>query len=183
MYRRAADWVWPEIGFRRAWRYLYIRVQRIPGSPHNIACGLACGAAMSFTPFVGFHFVLSAIVAWILRGNILASAFGTAVGNPWTFPFIWLGIYKMGGILLDPDALEPLPERLSISYIFDHPLHVLLPMTVGCIPFVVASWLIVYGVGRIAVAKYHRARHRRRIAQKHRQHGTQVSNVKGDEKP
>ena len=123
------------------------------------------------------------MVAWVLRGNILASAFGTAVGNPWTFPFIWLGVYKLGSVILDAGALEPLPESLSISYIFDHPLHVLLPMTVGCIPFAVASWLIVYGVARIAVAKYHRAHRRRWIARQRNQDGSPVGDVRREEKP
>jgi hypothetical protein len=37
------------------------------------------------------HFVLSALLAYIARANIIASAIGTVVGNPWTFPFIWWG--------------------------------------------------------------------------------------------
>ena len=53
-----------------------------------------------FTPFVGFHFVLAAITAWIVRGNILASAIGTAAGNPWTFPFIWVSVLYTGRKIL-----------------------------------------------------------------------------------
>ncbi|MFR8207121.1 MAG: DUF2062 domain-containing protein [Alphaproteobacteria bacterium] len=34
---------------------------------------------------MGFHLLLAALTAWIIRGNILASALGTAAGNPWTF--------------------------------------------------------------------------------------------------
>ena len=43
--------------------------------------GFACGAAVSFTPFIGFHSALAALLAWSIGGNILASAIGTAVGH------------------------------------------------------------------------------------------------------
>ena len=33
------------------------------------------------------------LVAFVIRGNLIASMIGTAVGNPFTFPFIWLTIY------------------------------------------------------------------------------------------
>ena len=78
----------PRKGWRRGYLYLGKRVQRLPDSPHRIALGFACGVMASFTPFFGFHFVIAAALAFITRGNILASAIGTFVGNPLTFPFI-----------------------------------------------------------------------------------------------
>jgi uncharacterized protein (DUF2062 family) len=63
-------------------------VKRLPDTPHRIALGFACGAFSSFTPFFGFHFFLAAGLAWLLRGNVVASLIGTAVGNPLTFPLI-----------------------------------------------------------------------------------------------
>ena len=72
---------WPTIGWQRAWAYIMLRLARLPGSAYSIAGGFACGAAMSFTPFVGLHFVLSAILAWSIRANIIASVIGTTVGN------------------------------------------------------------------------------------------------------
>lgn len=93
---KTLSWIWPRRGVGPAFRYLQKRLVRIKGSPHAIAVGFASGAAVSFLPLPGLHFVLGAICAVILRGSIIASAVGTAIGNPWTFPFIWLGGYRLG---------------------------------------------------------------------------------------
>ena len=97
---RMRDYVWPRIGLRRAWRYLMHRMLRIDDTSYGIAAGLACGVAVSFTPFVGFHFVLAALLAWMIRANIIASALGTLVGNPWTLPFFYVFTYEVGKRIL-----------------------------------------------------------------------------------
>ena len=81
--------------------YINKRMRRLPDSPHRIALGFACGAFVSFSPFFGFHFFLAAGCAWLVRGNILASLFGTIIGNPFSFPLIsasslWLGRWILG---------------------------------------------------------------------------------------
>jgi len=96
---RASAIFWPKSGFRRAGLYLWRRVERIKGSPHAIAAGVASGAAVSFLPLPGLHFFLGAFLAWSLRGSIIASAIGTVVGNPWTFPVIWIAGYRIGAWL------------------------------------------------------------------------------------
>ena len=50
--------------------------------------GVSAGVFISFLPIPGFHFLLAALVAWCLAGNVVASALGTAFGNPLTFPVI-----------------------------------------------------------------------------------------------
>ena len=90
IHRKALAAVWPEMGWRRSSRYLMVRIGRLPGSGQAIAGGFAWGAAMSFTPFIGLHILLSAIGAWVSRCSIVAAVLGTIVGNPWTFPFIWI---------------------------------------------------------------------------------------------
>ena len=98
---RVREFFAPRKGFWRGLGYIGKRMRRLPDSPHRIALGFACGAFVSFSPFFTLHFLLAAAVAWVMRGNILASLFGTAVGNPLTFPFIsaaslWLGRWIMG---------------------------------------------------------------------------------------
>ncbi|QYX58272.1 DUF2062 domain-containing protein [Roseovarius sp. SCSIO 43702] len=80
--------VWPKGGWGRAIRYLNHRLFRLPDPPHRIARGIFVGVFITFTPFFGLHFVLSAILAWILRGNIVAALLATFVGNPPTFVLI-----------------------------------------------------------------------------------------------
>ena len=90
------SFVWPARGFRRLFSYLFQRIIRLPGTPTSIAVGFASGVAASFTPFLGFHFIIGGALAMLLRGNVLASAIGTFFGNPWTFILIWLADYEIG---------------------------------------------------------------------------------------
>ena len=90
------SFVWPARGFRRLFSYLFQRIIRLPGTPTSIAVGFASGVAASFTPFLGFHFIIGGALAMLFRGNVLASAIGTFFGNPWTFILIWLADYEIG---------------------------------------------------------------------------------------
>lgn len=100
-WTRIREFVAPRKGVFRGLDYIGKRMRRLPDSPHRIALGFACGAFTSFSPFFGFHFFVAAGCAWLVRGNILASLFGTIVGNPLSFPFIsasslWLGRWILG---------------------------------------------------------------------------------------
>lgn len=91
-----AEFFYPRSGWRRAIEYVKLRLKRLPDTPHKIAIGIACGVFVTFSPLFGFHFFVSALLAWILRGNILASLLATFVGNPITFPFIAAASYRTG---------------------------------------------------------------------------------------
>ena len=156
--QRTREFVWPRMGWLRAGTYIRHRVVRLAGSPYSIAAGLACGAAVSFTPFIGLHFVLGALIAWLIGGNLIASAIGTALGNPWTFPFIWWGTLRLGESILGSSRATNIPERISLHYIFDHPWAVLLPMTVGGLLVAAAVWIVVYFSTSYFVERYQRIR-------------------------
>ena len=114
---RLKGWLWPAMGWKRLGVYLLKRLVRLPGTPHNIACGFACGAAISFTPFIGLHIVLGMLLAWLLRGQMIAAVAGTVVGNPWTFPFIWLVTYKAGQIMLGSAEAAPWPAVTMFKHV------------------------------------------------------------------
>ena len=155
---RLRELVWPRRGLRRTSTYIAHRLRRLPGTPYRIAAGFACGAAVSFTPFIGLHFVLAMLTALAVRGNIIASAIGTIVGNPWTFPFIWAWLYLSGSWIIGAKSGQELPGDLTLSYIFDHPWDVLWPMTIGGIPTAVLAWVAFFLPARKMVAEYQRAR-------------------------
>ncbi len=161
MHKRAGAILWPRSGWRRSGAYVAHRLRRLPGTPYRIAAGFASGAAISFTPFIGLHFVLAALLALVVRGNLIAAAIGTAVGNPWTFPFIWLWTYSLGRWVLGGEALTALPENLSFQHIFENPLEVLLPMIVGGIPTALVAWFVFFWPLQRTVAGYQKARRRR----------------------
>ena len=159
---RVREFIWPRRGWGRVCSYFLHRVRRLPGSPYSIAAGLACGAAVSFTPFIGLHFFFAALIAWLIGGNLFASAIGTAVGNPWTFPFIWAFIYRVGIWMLGLEVAHTLPEGLSMSYIFEQPQALLLPMFLGSIPTGLVVWLLLFWPVKQVVGNYQSARQRRR---------------------
>jgi uncharacterized protein len=173
--QKTLSFLWPKRGLQRGWRYLWHRVTRISATPHTIALGVAIGAFVSFTPFMGLHFLIAALLALALGGNILASALGTAVGNPLTFPFIWLASYNLGAMLLGYRQRTrihiDLPDHM-LKLVFSEPGLVwrafwravdpyILPMLVGGIPLGLACGLAVYIIVRSAVAGYQRRRQAR----------------------
>jgi uncharacterized protein (DUF2062 family) len=156
---KVREFLWPSAGWRRAGHYMKHRLARIDGSPYAIAAGFASGAAVSFTPFVGFHFIFAAIIAWIVRGNILTSAIGTAVGNPWTFPFIWAASYNVGINLLGGTATNDLMGQLDKMFVnftivdlVNDPLNALgpfletifFPMLLGGTIIGASLWFFIY---------------------------------------
>ena len=160
---KARNLFWPRSGWRRATRYLAHRVRRIPGTPYAIAAGFACGAAISMTPFPGLHFLLAGVLAWVIGGSILASAIGTAVGNPWTFPFIWIWIFNLGSWILGSEHVLK-AEDITLDYLWDHPFDILVPMITGSVPTGVVTWLVFFWPIRRMVEGYQGHRRERMAA-------------------
>lgn len=153
--------------------YVMHRLSRLPGSGYSIACGFAFGSAISFTPFVGLHLVIAGALAWLFGGNVLAAWIGTLVGNPWTFPFIWLGIYKLGNWILkrNGDVTEEAPDFTDVfSEVWEAALSfdaagfadgvsaVIIPMTLGGIPCFVIAWVVSYFPMKYVVDGFKRQR-------------------------
>lgn len=153
--------LWPERGWARAGRYIGHRLGRLPGTPHRIAAGFASGAAVSFTPFIGLHFVLAALLSLVLRANLVASAIGTVVGNPWTFPLIWAWTFAIGRWMLGGEVSEDLPANFTLAQIVEQPWEVFWPMLVGGAPTAVLAWFAFYFPLRSLVTQYQKARRRR----------------------
>ncbi len=177
------NFVWPRAGWQRTTKYLLHRLGRMPGSPYSIAGGFACGAAISFTPFVGLHFVLGAIWAWSTRASVASSLLGTAVGNPWTFPFIWVWIYNLGIWMGAGNGLDPAEEldfarffgavfNAALSFDMPYLVHtaapIWFPMLVGGIPTTVVAWFAFYFSLKPVISVYQRRRYRRAAARKER---------------
>jgi uncharacterized protein (DUF2062 family) len=109
--------VYPKGGWGRAFQYVQHRVRRLPDSPHRIARGIFAGVFTSFTPFFGLHFLISALIAKTMRGNILASLLATFVGNPLTFPFIGLVSMKLGRWMLGTTFREGEERTLLAKFL------------------------------------------------------------------
>jgi len=94
---------YPRGGWGRAMQYIKHRLHRLPGTPETIARGIFAGAFTVFTPFYGLHFVVAAVIAKVMRGNILAALLATFIGNPLTYLPIALISIHTGHFLLGTD--------------------------------------------------------------------------------
>jgi uncharacterized protein (DUF2062 family) len=85
-------------------RLRVLELLRLNGSPHGIALGFTLGVALSLipVPFLGMFVALA--LAPLLRANLPATYFGTAVINPVTGAPIYFSELWVGASLLDVQA-------------------------------------------------------------------------------
>lgn len=100
--------LWPRGGWLRALTYVAHRVRRLPDPAYKISRGIAAGVFTCFTPFFGLHFLISAGLAWIMGGNVLAALLATFFGNPVTFPIIAGMSVELGNRMLGKETHVPL---------------------------------------------------------------------------
>ncbi len=190
------EFFYPRGGWYRAAGYVLHRLRRLPDPPERIARGIAAGVFVCFTPFFGLHFVSAAILAWILRGNILAAILATFFGNPLTFPIIAEVATDLGSRMLGlPDnmhlpqiaaafgnAMTTLLWNLRALFTDDqanwaelgHFLHrVIVPYLVGGLVPGIVTALFFYVISRAAITAYQKrrvkklkARYARRMAER-----------------
>ena len=157
--------VWPRRNHARSTRYVVKRVMRIKATPHAVAAGVAAGCFASFTPFIGFHFILAIVFAMLMRGSVLAACLGTAVGNPLTFPAIWAMTLSMGRWVMGMNGGAS-GESFGRTFRDNGLMAVwepfILPMTLGgaIIGSIVAAAL--YTIARFAVNAFQEARRAKR---------------------
>lgn len=104
--RAVWEFFWPRGGWARAFHYVKHRVRRLPDRPERIARGIWAGVFTTFTPFYGMHFVTAALIAYLMRGNILAAMMATFFGNPLTYVPIGVIALQTGHWLLGSEMKE-----------------------------------------------------------------------------
>ncbi len=134
------------------------KIKQLKGTPNSVAAGIACGVAVSFTPFVGAHLILAVLTAWFLRGNLVAAVLGTTFGNPWTFPFIWTSVLYTGQKFLQAEYRQVVDVnfetlfarafkaliKLDFDLFFSDIWPIIWPMIVGCVPYCLVFWWLTY---------------------------------------
>ena len=144
------------INLKRASLFYFLKLVRVKDTQDKLAIGFACGSMVSFTPLIGFHFFLAVIFAYIFRGNIVASLIGTFVGNPFTFPFIWIFIYNVGNIFFKNDQNVSL--ELTFQSLFDQGYDILMPMLIGSLIVSIPIWLISYFTLKFLMSSFKKRR-------------------------
>ncbi|MAI28742.1 MAG: DUF2062 domain-containing protein [Pelagibacteraceae bacterium TMED124] len=119
------------------------RITKIKDFPESVAIGIAWGAAVSFTPLLGFHLIICYLGTWLMRGNLIAATVGTVVGNPWTFPFIFYLDYKIGTTIYfnSIDYYE-----FKIKFFVVHFEDLFYPTLLGSVPLALIVWFITFNM-------------------------------------
>lgn len=164
-WERLRQFFWPREGWLRATRYLWQRTIRLNGSPHSIALGLAIGAFVSANPMLGTHILWGAVIIYFIGGNFIAAVAGTWVGNPLSFPFIWLATFNTGHFLLGTSENAGAVPKLSFAMLTEAPFGTIVPMLVGWVPVGLVLGIATYYPSLWAVETYQKRR-ATRIARK-----------------
>lgn len=202
--RTVLEFFYPRGGWYRAALYVIHRVRRLPDPAHRISRGIAAGVFVCFTPFFGMHFVSAALLAWIIRGNILAALLATFVGNPLTFPLIAELSLDLGSRILGQPVDIHLPQVVEavggglwdiwnnflaaftprhadwteIRFLFH---RVFLPYTVGGLMPGLGAALIAYGLANPVLATYQKARIKRLKKRYEKRMAEQAAMLAGEE--
>ena len=142
---------------RRFFSYYKLKLARLPASSYAISAGFACGSMVSFTPLLGFHFVLAVVFSYLLRANYIAALIGTIVGNPISFPFIWGLIYKVGTFIVDRSDNNLIPN-INFEIIIKQTYDIFIPMLVGGAVLAIPVWVLTYFITYSFVSSFKKAR-------------------------
>ena len=128
---RLLQFIHPKTGYTRAFKYLKKRFYRMTDSSYSLAMGFTCGVMLSFTPFVGFHFIIAGFLAYVINASIFMAALGTLVGNPWTFPIMWWASLKIGNSVLGYFQLKNLDITVDMNSIVSSVYSIMIPWLIG----------------------------------------------------
>jgi len=162
--------LWPRRSWRRSINYFIKRAQRLGGTPHVIALGMAAGAFAACLPYWGVQVLTAGLIAWIIRGSIGAAVLGTFIANPLTVPVIWLTSYRLGDAMLGGSgSLNALQLQQGLaqssallwagspagwSMAADLLWPVIMPMSLGALPLGLLCAVIFYFLTRRSVEAY-----------------------------
>jgi hypothetical protein len=168
LWEKVRVWLWPRRSIYRSVAYIAKRVLRLSATPHAVALGFAAGVFASFTPYLGFHIIITVALCYLMAANVVSGLMGTLVGNPLTAPLIWGSTFTTGQWLLK--GVEPASKLPQIH--LDKLLHfdpanpwrmlendlpvlwtsLLKPMTFGAflvgVPVSILFYLLVYWASR-----------------------------------
>jgi uncharacterized protein (DUF2062 family) len=157
----------------RAFRYYWIQLLRLRGSPFVLARGVAIGVFIGLTPTIPFHTVLILICCAAAKAHPVAGCLASLmVSNPLTIPLHYWGAWKAGTVFTGSSiswdhvrTIMNLARDANMWEAADLATHegfrvlgsLLLGGIVIALPFAVASY---FAALRLYVT-YHRRRQRR----------------------
>ena len=91
--------------WRKAKRFVLLRVLHADDPPHALALGLAIGVSVAMTPTIGAQMVIAAAIAASMRANKLLSVVAVWISNPVTLVQIYYVNWRVGQYFVDTSAV------------------------------------------------------------------------------
>jgi uncharacterized protein (DUF2062 family) len=127
--------------FNRQFRYIYLRLIRFRGHPHELALGMSIGIFIGMTPTIPFHTIVAIALALALKASKITAVLGTWICNPLTVYLVYKYSYKIGSIILGFDHntkfLSPVVDAINHGEF----LHIITTILGGGV-MVVAAFLL-----------------------------------------
>ena len=143
----------------RIFRLFKLKIYRIRDFPEAVAIGLSWGAAVSFTPLLGFHLIICYLGTWFMRGNLIAATVGTIIGNPWTFPIFFYVDYKIG-LLFFEEKLNN--YEFKVQFFINNFEDLFYPTLLGSLPLAFIIWFITYYITKNLLMKRYEKKNKTR---------------------
>ena len=109
--------------FNHQFRYIYLRLIRLRGHPHELALGMAFGIFIGMTPTIPFHTIVAIALALTFKASKITAAVGTWICNPLTVYLVYKYCYEIGSFILGFDhnakLLEPMVEAINHGEFFN----------------------------------------------------------------
>jgi len=137
---------------KRACKYFYYRFIRLQATPESLARGVALGLFISTTPTFGVQTFIALFLAAILRCSKLSAVVAAQLTNAITAPFIFLGTYYLGAVILsrpfDQSKLDGLMDGFEWGHVWTSGWSAFAPLWEGFQDIFVSLWVggLIVGV-------------------------------------
>jgi uncharacterized protein (DUF2062 family) len=83
-------------------REIWQKLKHLNATPGQIAAGFSIGIFASFLPLNPSPIIMAAVVAWLLKRNVIAAVAGATTAILYTplLPLIWLAEFRLGKLIL-----------------------------------------------------------------------------------
>ena len=145
---------------KRVCRYFYYRFIRLQSTPESLARGVALGLFISTTPTFGVQTFIALFMAALLRCSKIGAVVAAQVSNALTAPFIFLGTYYLGAVVLDrpfdQSKLDGLLDGFEWGNVWASGLSAFAPFWEGFRDVFISMWVggLIVGVTLAAIGYF-----------------------------
>ena len=127
--------------FPRRFQYIYLRLIKLKGHPHELALGMAFGIFAGMLPIIPFHTIVAVSLAFAFKASKITATIGTLICNPVTIYLVYRYCFRIGSFILgfdhNTEILAPVVETINNGELLNAVTQVL-----GAGGMVVAAFLL-----------------------------------------